>query len=389
MRPKKNSGKKSVRSMRPVALSQLNMLKGLHITSHASRLAAFMLFAYLTGCAAPQQQVKRRYFWPPLPDQPRLEWAGSYENQYSLPRTGFENFIDSLAGQSAPLNFVKPWGIASDGKGKVYIADTRALSVIVYDFNSNKVEELVAGETPFDAPIDVTLDDNGNVYVSDSKKNAIFVFTKDKKPLFSIAKEGVLDWPAGMAVDNAAKRLYVANSHRHNIVAFDLTGKHLFTFGKRGSADGDFNYPTDVAVDSKGHVIVVDSMNARVQIFDREGQFIRKFGQRGDGPTDFQLIKGIAVSSDDRIFLTDTSAHRIMIFDMEGQSLLTFGVFDQGRRFIGGFSLPQGIDIDRKGRVYVVDSLNKRFQVFQIVDEEWLKKNPIEEQGKVGVEKKK
>ena len=49
-------------------------------------------------------------------------------------------------------------------------------------------------------------------------------------------------------------------------------------FGKFGSADGEFQYPWDVAVNTKGQIAVSDSRNHRVQLFDQKGQFLTKYG---------------------------------------------------------------------------------------------------------------
>lgn len=356
-----------------VALSQSNMFKGF-------RLAALALFVFAAGCAAPQVKA-RRYFFPPLPDTPRVEYLAVYASQHSFPKTAAQAFKESLTGQDEPRFFDKPWGIASDGKGKVYVADTALAQVMVYDFNAKTVKTLGEEGGAFLSPIGVAVDGDGNVYVSDTKKNRVFVYDKDEKPLYSLGEGDTLDWPAGIAVDRNLKRLYVVNSHRGDIAVFDLSGKHLFSFSRRGGWDGYLNLPTDADIDSKGNIVVADSMNARVQIFDPSGKFIKKFGQRGDGLTDFQLIKGIAVDKKtDNIYVVDARADRILVFSKDGEPLLTFGSPMAVQKTVtpGGFLIPQDISIDENGTIYVVDSLNRRFQVFQIVDEEWLKKHPID-----------
>lgn len=359
------------------------MIKGLPLTSHVLRLALLIILAFLVGCASPQQQVKRRYFWPPLPEEPKVEWIARYASQHDFPKTPSQKFWESILGGEEPKEFTNPWGIASDGEGKVYVVDIAAGAVVVYDMNKQTVAELGGGTYAgmFGTPIDADVDASGNIYVSDSAKNKVFAFSRDEKPLMTIEAPGKLDWPAGIGIDRKLNRLYVANSHSHDIAAFDLAGgKHLFSIGERGNLDGRFNFPTDVAVDSEGDVYVADSMNARVQVFDNEGKFKRKFGVRGDAMTSFKLIKGISVSRDGYVFLSDAMANRIMVFDKNGVSLLTFGGMEKGgrREMIGGFAAPRGIYVDKKDRFYVVDSMMKEFEVFQILNEEWLREHPIE-----------
>lgn len=359
---------------------RMSVLSKLNIASTFTSTLIFTLF--LSGCAAPQAQVKRRYFWPPLPDTPKIEFITSYMGQQDLPKTPSQRFMESIVGATSSAKLDRPWGIVSDGKGKVYVANTNAVEVVLFDFKNNKVSPLEV-EGLFQAPIGVQLDGDGNLYVSDSRKNRVYVLDKDGKPLSTIGDDNTLDRPVGMAISGSLNRLYVVNSQKHNIAVFDLkTGNHLFSIGKRGDSDGAFNYPTDVDIDSKGNLVVADSMNARVQILNKDGVFVRKFGSRGDGLTDFQLIKGIAVDKQDRIYVIDGRADRMLIFSHEGEALLIVGaaaaIGKTGKLSPGGFFLPQDVMIDKNGTVYVVDSMNARFQVFQIVDEEWLKKNPIE-----------
>ena len=50
-----------------------------------------------------------------------------------------------------------------------------------------------------------------------------------------------------------------------------------------GSGNGQFNLPTDVAVDSSGDVWVSDEFNHRIQEFSSTGAYIRQFGSLGTG----------------------------------------------------------------------------------------------------------
>lgn len=338
----------------------------------------------LFGCASPPE-VKRRYFWPPPPETPKIEFVASYWSEDDFPMTTKKKLLDLTTGVDRAPGFDKPWGIASNGEGKIYITDTNLGAVVIFDLNAPKVsllgEEQMMRGGAFQAPVGITLDDNGNIYVSDPRRNRIISFTKNEAPRKLIGDDKTLNWPVGMAVDDALGRLYVVNGRNHNIAVFDLEGKYITSFGQRGDGDGEFNFPTDLDIDSHGNIVIADSMNARVQILDHEGKFIRKFGRRGDSAEDFQVIKGIAVSREDNIFVVDSKADKILVFNKNGEPLTTIGgtasVGENMRLNPGGFLIPQDIDIDKNDTIYVVDSMNKRFQIFQIINEEWLKSHPI------------
>lgn len=356
----------------------------MEITDRVKQGAAALLFALictvtlLSGCAG-QQSVKRRYFWPPPPDTPRIEWIASYSSQLDFPKSGTAAFLEAVAGSEAD-DLKKPWGAASDGNGRFYVTDSQVAGVYVFDLNLKVMKPFVNEEGLFKVPIGVALDASGNVYISDSNKHRVFAFTQDGKPLFAIGEDGKLEGPTGLAVDDERKRLYIVNSRKNNIAVYDLSGEFLFTFSGPGQRSGFLNFPVDLDIDSKGNIVVSDSINGRVQVFAPDGKFVKKFGQRGDGPSDFQLIKGIAVDKKtDNIYIVDGRGDRFAIFSKDGEALLAIGRAASARKTSapGGFSLPQDISIDKNGAVYVVDSINARVQIFQIVDDEWLKKNPI------------
>ena len=61
--------------------------------------------------------------------------------------------------------------------------------------------------------------------------------------------------------------------------------------GVRSSADGQFNTPQGIAVDSNGYVYVADTYNQRTQKFTSNGEFVTKWGSLGSNPVNF-LIQG-------------------------------------------------------------------------------------------------
>lgn len=382
MRIKKRNIKDSTWFIRSAALSQLNIFKVFRLTSHVSRLTVFALFAFLAGCAAQQKAAKERYFFPPPPEAPRIEWIATYATQHDFPKTGSALFAESLVGRAEPKTFDRPWGIASDGQGKVFVADTNAGVLVVYDLNRYTIETV--GEDVLAKPMGVGMDSDGNVYVSDAKKAAVYVFDKDLRPLHQLGEGGTLSRPSGLSVNDKLKRLYVADSRNHNIVVFDLSDKSKppVAIGSRGTGEGQFNFPVDVAIDSKDNLIVSDSLNARIQILDKDGRFISKFGERGSGLGFFKMIKGVAVSKDDNIYVVDGQGDDFSIFKEDGTYLLTvggtFSTKTTRKPGIGGLFIPSDVFIDKNNTVYITDSMNRRFQVYQVVDEEWLKKHPIE-----------
>ena len=229
-----------------------------------ARLFALALLALLAaGCATTQVQEQRRFFWPPLPERPRIEWLKAYYSQLDFPKTGFSKVMAGIAGDEEPITFMKPLDIKSDGKGKVYVTDAGTQGVFVYDLVNHDVHVFARENAPgmFKQIISVALDGAGNVYISDAEKNQILVFTADEKPLRGIDLSKHVARAGAIAIDPATNRLYVADTKGHKIAVCGLDGSLQFKIGVRGDVDGAFNFPIDMAVNSKGELVVADAMN--------------------------------------------------------------------------------------------------------------------------------
>jgi sugar lactone lactonase YvrE len=72
--------------------------------------------------------------------------------------------------------------------------------------------------------------------------------------------------------------------------------------------------PKGIGMDSEGHLYVVDGLWGVVQVFDREGHLLYYFGSRGTRSGQFQLPAGLFIDRDDRIFVVDSYNRRVQVF---------------------------------------------------------------------------
>ena len=351
-----------------------------HLFRHLILSAALLL---LCSCATPQTVALPRMFWPSPPDQPRFEWVGHYTNDIDLKANDTKSFYSMLVGEEISATLDKPLSVVSDGKGKAYVSDAGIISVLIFDFNKKTISKL-GGEalaTVLQSVNGLGIDAVGNVYASDGKSRKIYVVTPQNVHTKVLDVSGFSGSIGRIAIDNINGHIVIADIENHKIVVTDLEGKHLFSFGSRGASDGKFNLPTAVAIEKDGGILVADSRNARIQRFTSKGVFVNQFGRRGDGPGDFSMIKGVATDSEGHIYVTDGKEHRFTVFSSKGELLMTIGgAFSQtaGTRVAAaGFSIPQGIYVDQNDKIFVVDQMNKRIQVFQYLNEAYLAKNPL------------
>lgn len=347
----------------------------------AKKLILCLLLIFLTGCAVPAPIKTERYLWPPPPDTPRIEWIKSYSSQLDIEKSGSQRIWAAISGDDQPVSLVKPLEVKSVPElGRFYVSDVGRGAVVVFDLARHELRSL---ETPPGVPsivhpISIVVDRNNNLYLLERKSNTILVFDSTEKYLRAIDISLIqsVRRPVALSIDRNNNRLFLADGGTKKIYVLDLTGALLFSFGGSGDADGQFNLPISIAVNSKGHIIVADAFNAYVQIFDSAGKYLRRFGRRGDAPGDFQLLKSVAVDSSDNIYVVDGRSHAVFIFNERGELLLSLGgyyaVSASGKVAPGGFSVPVAIDIDSTDRMYVVDQLNSRIQVFQYLSDSYL-----------------
>lgn len=307
--------------------------------------------------------------WPLPPEQPRIRYVRSYQgvNDFKPSKKPSKFALMLLgpqdgAGQAETL--VKPYGVAVSEHGKVYVADTAARRAFAFDPDSQTVSFVGdEGAGKLTKPIGVAVDDRDIVYVADATLKRVFGYSPDGRLQTAIGHDGELQNPSGLAIDRTNHRLYVADSARHQILCYStVDGSAQQTIGRRGAEDGEFNFPTNLAVDRRGRLYVADTLNFRVQIFDAAGQFLKTFGTLGDTPGSLNRPKGVGIDSDGHIYVIDASFNNFQIFDEEGQLLLFVG---SGGRNPGEFFLPAGMSVDDQDRIYVADQGNSRVQVFQ------------------------
>ena len=170
--------------------------------------------------------------------------------------------------------------------------------------------------------------------------------------------------PTGLAIDPAG-RVVVADTHEHRIAIFNADGELEETFGSYGEEDGQFVYPTDVAMASDGTWFVSEyGGNDRVQIFNADRQVIGSIGFQGHADVDGRpgLLRPQALAWDDQaqeLFIADAVNHRIVVTGRDGLIRRILGGAGPGP---GRLAYPYDLALEDDGSILVVEYGNNRVQ---------------------------
>ena len=248
---------------------------------------------------------------------------------------------------NAPGEFAEPRGIASDGRGTLYVADTKNSRIQLFDGNGKFLSQFGTkgpGSGQFNEPCGIAIDPLGDLWIADTWNSRIVHAAPDGRFLKVIGgPDDVFFGPRAVVVTR--EYVYVADTGNKKIVRFSRDGKRLNEFGGEGSGPGQLIEPVGLAIDAAGKIYVADTGNHRVQVFDPAGVFVRQFSVAGW--MDFYTEPYIAVGPGDVVLVTDSWGSRCAVYDVKGVPVRTWTS--------EGLKQPTGIALDPFGRVYVSD----------------------------------
>ena len=317
-----------------------------------------------------------RLVWPPPPEPARIAYLTQVMGERDLLGVKLKKpgWLERAAGitvqdEERPM-LKRPYGVAVDSKGLIYVADSGQQKVFVFDLEKKKLT--FRGDKPpahLGLVIGVAIDDKDRLFVSDAQAHQITCFDVSGN-MVAVFGGDKLDRPAGMAVDNDLRRLYVADVTGTRLAIFDLDTLKFARYinsqaPSKEEPHGILGTPTNVAVDPDGLVYVVDTIPNRVEVFDTDGNYVRGFGEEGNTAGKFARPKGIAIDSDGHVYVADDEFNNFQIFTPEGQVLMAVGYFGPQP---GQFLLLTGLAFGKQNRLVATDGGPvPRIEVFRYI----------------------
>jgi sugar lactone lactonase YvrE len=232
----------------------------------------------------------------------------------------------------------QPKGIAVDGSGNIYVADTGHNVIKRMNTDGGNVVILGSG---FLQPEGVAVDGSGNIYVADTGHNVIKRMNADGSNVV-ILGSGFLQ-PEGIAVDGSGN-IYVADTGHSTVKRMNPDGSNIVVL----AWEGMFSCPKGIAVDDNGNVYIADTGNSIITIICGYGIF---------GYGGYLQPCGIAVDADGRIYVADAGNSAVEKMDADGSNRVAFGP---------RVSYPCGIAVDGSGNIYVADTGNNAIRKIQL-----------------------
>jgi len=311
----------------------------------------------------------------------------------ATPPKGVSANGDNGAATSAVLQ--APMSLTIDSSGNLYVVENATSDIRKID--TKGIITTIAGTgTPgfggdgstatnaqMNFPTGIAVDGSGNFYVADSVNLRIRKISGGN--MTTVAGNGVMNYggdngsalnaqmnlPQGVAVD-AAGNVYVADTANHEVRKIDTKGTitSLIGNGTAGSGGNQLNAPQAVAVDAAGNVYIADTQNARIvkvtpagSASTVAGNGTPGYGGDGGAATSAQIYTptGLAVDTKGNLYIADYQNHRIRMVTPGGTISTVAGNGNQGYGGDGGpaanalLNYPAGVAVDSGGNLYIAD----------------------------------
>ena len=267
-------------------------------------------------------------------------------------------FPSNSTVNTAGSGFNQPSGVAVDGSGDVFVADTdndAVKEIVAVNGVASSSSTVTTVGSGFVAPEGVAVDGSGNVFVADLGHSAVKEIVAVNGVVSSSSTVNTVgsgfSYNYDVAVDGSGN-VFVAdtyNSAVKEIVAVNGAVSSSSTVNTVGSG---FSNPYGVAVDGSGNVFVADLGHSAVKEIVAVNGVVSSSSTVNTVGSGFSNPYGVAVDGSGNAFVADFGNSAVKeIVAVNGAVSSSSMVNTVG----SGFAGPEGVAVDGSGNVFVAD----------------------------------
>lgn len=251
--------------------------------------------------------------------------------------------------------FDDPQIFAFNSSGNLIYADSKSAMMRIIDENGSLICEFGGeGDEPgkFRVPSSIATDGYGRIFVADRERGDIQVFTEAGEYIGVLAQG--LSEPVSMACFSQVE-MFVLERETAKVHVYDLIGmREVRSFGGVGEKPGRFRTPSSIAITKLGSVVIADTGNDRVQVLDRRG----KSEQVWD---DIRFPQYVAADSHNNVYILADTIRKVT------SSGNPVGEWNRSIEFADGtrYYLGNGIYPGLKNTVFINDNLYGNILVYE------------------------
>jgi tripartite motif-containing protein 2/3/tripartite motif-containing protein 71 len=258
--------------------------------------------------------------------------------------------------------FMSPTRIALFGD-TLYVSDTERGHVAIFDATGVRTGTITGVRAPLGLGVQVNRD-RVRLLVGDQASGSVRIFEDGVQVGYLGSGDGEFLMPNAIAVDG--KRIFVVDSKAHVVRFFNRKGQLRGQFGSQGSGPQQFDFPSDIVVDSAtGEVFVSDWGNRRISVWDGHGNWLRNIAAPPNDHGEAMYLRpaGLGIDDSGDLYVVDNALSCVVVMDQAGLLLDVFG-YQSSQYHTGELLIP--VDAASDGNiVYVTSGGDGRVHVFE------------------------
>ncbi len=265
----------------------------------------------------------------------------------------------------------RPFGVAVDKSGNVWVADRENNCVQVYSPGGTLLRQFGSkygapgsGNGQFSDPRGIAISSAGNVWVTDLANKRVQEFNEKGEFIRSVTYAGGVLGQGKMAEPYAVatgpeEMLWVTDIGSHRVYQFKENGTFVQAISSVGPLlqEVSLTSPVGIATDRFGNAYVSENSTNQVLEIDPSGKYVNKFGSTGTGQSQFKSVNGLAIAASGNIFAADGENNRVEEFKPDGTFLREFASLGSESKQL---KEPRGIATGPENSLYVADAGNHR-----------------------------